>query len=150
MHPRISMAFRLPSARLTAAHIWERVADYLQKICTVILWASIIIWALEYFPSQDISDLENSYLAMLGKVIEPVMRPLGFDCRGSGKCSGPHSGRRGAQGHPEQNQPPVRHHRDPGGGAREDDLCGRRRRSGRICREKAPVLDRSVDRKAHV
>lgn len=71
--------FRLPSAKLTAAHIWERVADYLQKICTVILWASIIIWALEYFPSQDINDLENSYLAMIGKAVEPIMMPLGFD-----------------------------------------------------------------------
>lgn len=71
--------FRLPKARATAAHIWERVADYLQKICTVILWASIIIWALEYFPSQDLNDLENSYLAMIGKAVSPVLAPLGFD-----------------------------------------------------------------------
>ena len=71
--------FRLPKARNTIAHIWERVADYLQKICTVIIWASIIIWALEYFPGQDLSDLENSYLAMIGKAISPVLEPLGFD-----------------------------------------------------------------------
>ena len=71
--------FRRPSWRLTGAHVWERVADYLQKICTVILWASIIIWALEYFPSQDINDLENSYLAMIGKAVSPIMQPLGFD-----------------------------------------------------------------------
>ena len=71
--------FRLPKARNTAAHIWERVADYLQKICTVILWASIIIWALEYFPSQDLNDMENSYLAMIGKAVSPVLGPLGFD-----------------------------------------------------------------------
>lgn len=71
--------FRLPKARVTAAHIWERVADYLQKICTVILWASIIIWALEYFPSQDLNDLENSYLAMIGKAVSPILEPLGFD-----------------------------------------------------------------------
>ncbi len=71
--------FRLPKARATAAHIWERVADYLQKICTVILWASIIIWALEYFPSQDLNDLENSYLAMIGKAVSPLLEPLGFD-----------------------------------------------------------------------
>ena len=70
---------RLPRARTTAAHIWERVADYLQKICTVILWASIIIWALEYFPSQDLNDLENSYLAMIGKAVSPLLEPLGFD-----------------------------------------------------------------------
>ena len=71
--------FRLPKARVTAAHIWERVADYLQKICTVILWASIIIWALEYFPSQDLNDLEHSYLASIGKAVSPLLEPLGFD-----------------------------------------------------------------------
>ena len=72
-------AFHLPKVRATIAHIWERVADYLQKICTVILWASIIIWALEYFPSQDLNDLENSYLAAIGKAVSPVLAPLGFD-----------------------------------------------------------------------
>ena len=72
-------AFHLPKVRATVAHIWERVADYLQKICTVILWASIIIWALEYFPSQDLNDLENSYLAAIGKAVSPVLAPLGFD-----------------------------------------------------------------------
>ena len=71
--------FRLPKARNTAAHIWERVADYLQKICTVILWASIIIWALEYFPTQDLNDLEHSYLAAIGQFVSPLMAPLGFD-----------------------------------------------------------------------
>ena len=71
--------FRIPKARNTAAHIWERVADYLQKICTVILWASIIIWALEYFPMQDLNDLEHSYLASIGQFVAPALEPLGFD-----------------------------------------------------------------------
>ena len=71
--------FKMPRARNTAAHIWERVSDYLQKICTVILWASIVIWALEYFPTQDISDLEHSYLAAIGQFVSPLMEPLGFD-----------------------------------------------------------------------
>lgn len=71
--------FRIPKARNTAAHIWERVADYLQKICTVILWASIIIWALEYFPTQDLNDLEHSYLASIGQFVSPLLEPLGFD-----------------------------------------------------------------------
>ena len=71
--------FRLPKARHTAAHIWERVADYLQKICTVILWASVIIWALEYFPTQDLGDLEHSYLASIGQFVSPALEPLGFD-----------------------------------------------------------------------
>ena len=71
--------FRLPKARNTAAHIWERVEDYLQKICTVILWASVIIWALEYFPGQDLNDLEHSYLASIGQFVSPLLEPLGFD-----------------------------------------------------------------------
>ena len=71
--------FRLPKARNTIAHVWERVADYLQKICTVIIWASVIIWALEYFPGQDLGDMENSYLASIGKFVAPVLEPLGFD-----------------------------------------------------------------------
>ena len=71
--------FKMPKLRIAAAHIWERVADYLQKICTVILWASVIIWALEYFPTQDLNDLEHSYLASIGQFISPLMEPLGFD-----------------------------------------------------------------------
>ena len=71
--------FRLPKARNTAAHIWERVADYLQKICTVILWASVIIWALEYFPGQDLGDMEHSYLAAIGQFVSPALAPLGMD-----------------------------------------------------------------------
>ena len=71
--------FKLPKLRVALAHIWEKVADYLQKICTVILWASIIIWALEYFPNQNLNDLENSYLAAIGQFVSPVLEPLGFD-----------------------------------------------------------------------
>lgn len=45
--------FHRPAWRNTAHHIWERCADYLKKISTVILWASIIIWALYYFPRNE-------------------------------------------------------------------------------------------------
>ena len=71
--------FRLPKFRIAVAHIWERVADYLQKIVTVILWASIIIWALEYFPTQDLNDLEHSFLASIGQFVSPLLEPIGFD-----------------------------------------------------------------------
>ena len=71
--------YRRPTLRNTGLHIWERVADYLQKIPAVIIWASVIIWALTYFPTGDMADMEHSYLAMIGHWMEPVMRPLGFD-----------------------------------------------------------------------
>ena len=75
-------AFRKPTWRSTGMHIWERVSDYLQKISTVILAASVIIWALEYFPADRTGGGENkeeSCLAMIGRSISPVMEPLGFD-----------------------------------------------------------------------
>lgn len=71
--------YRRPTLRNTGLHIWERVADYLQKIPAVIIWASVIIWALTYFPTGNMADMEHSYLAMVGHWMEPVMRPLGFD-----------------------------------------------------------------------
>jgi len=74
--------FRTPTWRNTGMHIWERVSDYLKKISTVILAASVIIWALEYFPAgktDNGANPEESYLADIGKAIEPIMSPLGFD-----------------------------------------------------------------------
>ena len=71
--------YRRPTLRNTGLHIWERVADYLQKIPAVIIWASVIIWALTYFPTGNMADMEHSYLAMVGHWMEPAMRPLGFD-----------------------------------------------------------------------
>jgi len=71
--------FHLPSWRSIGGHIWYRVEDFLQKISSVVLCASIVIWALEYFPAGDLSQMDSSWLAMIGKAIEPVMAPLGFD-----------------------------------------------------------------------
>lgn len=74
--------FSRPTWRSTGLHIWERVSDYLKKISTVILAASVIIWALEYFPADKTNGgelKEESCLAMIGRGISPVMEPLGFD-----------------------------------------------------------------------
>ena len=45
----------------------------------MIIWASVIIWALTYFPTGSMEHMEESYLAMIGHWIEPAVRPLGFD-----------------------------------------------------------------------
>ena len=72
-------AFRMPTWKSIGGHIWYRVSDFLKKISTVVLCASVIIWALEYFPAGDLDHIETSWLAAIGQFIEPVMRPLGFD-----------------------------------------------------------------------
>ncbi len=71
--------FRMPTWKSIGGHIWYRVSDFLKKISTVVLCASVIIWALEYFPAGDLDHIETSWLAAIGQFIEPVMRPLGFD-----------------------------------------------------------------------
>ena len=84
--------YRIPTLRSVLKHMWEKAAQYLKKMGGVILIASIIVWALGYFPQyepapgteyteQELSSLqqENSYIGRLGHFIEPVIRPLGFD-----------------------------------------------------------------------
>lgn len=96
--------YRLPTMKNIFVHMWDKARQYLQKIGGVILIGVVIIWALGYFPREaspakisvteigTTSDsalsstinpkskhLENSYLGQLGRFIEPVMSPLGFD-----------------------------------------------------------------------
>ena len=119
--------YRIPTIRSILRHMWHKASLYLRKMGGVILVASIIIWALGYFPrkvrfstdydtrisalsnelksflpagesepnQQTILELQNqirdltilkknehlekSYIGRLGTLIEPVMKPLGFD-----------------------------------------------------------------------
>jgi len=80
--------YRMPTLRSTLKHVWFRTGLYMKKIGGVILIASVIIWMLSNFPQttshSTVSKKElqdNSFLGMIGKGIEPVMKPLGFDWR---------------------------------------------------------------------
>ena len=77
--------YRMPTAKAVLRHTWEKGKEYLKKMGTIILGASIIVWALSYFPTNEDRQVqaENSYMAKIGKTIEPVMRPCGFDWRQS-------------------------------------------------------------------
>jgi len=70
--------YRMPTLRSLLLHTWGRGAHYLKKMSTVILLASIIIWGLGYFPKNR-PTLEDSLIGQIGHIIEPVIRPLGFD-----------------------------------------------------------------------
>jgi ferrous iron transport protein B len=78
--------YRMPTVKVILSHMWDKGRHYLQKMGGVILIAVILIWALEYFPRGSSSgsredQLKNSYIGQFGQVIEPAIRPLGFDWR---------------------------------------------------------------------
>lgn len=101
--------YRMPTLRATVKHMWEKCSEYLRKIGTTILLATIVIWALSYYPrpkeevvvensvaqTEVVESMEGemspttpeqvshteSYIGHIGRFIEPVMRPLGLDWR---------------------------------------------------------------------
>jgi ferrous iron transport protein B len=109
--------YRMPSLRSTLTHMWHKGQQYLKKMGGLILIASIVIWALGYFPRsvqmqekyqnkrslvlqnktldsttihQKIRQIDlqeqneqqaRSYIGQLGKIVQPMMSPLGFDWR---------------------------------------------------------------------
>ncbi|MBQ3636404.1 MAG: ferrous iron transport protein B [Bacteroidales bacterium] len=74
--------YRLPTAKATFRHTWEKGRQYLKKMGGIILVASITVWALGYFPHDDslsaAEQQEQSIIGRIGKFVEPVFRPLGF------------------------------------------------------------------------
>lgn len=84
--------YRVPTFKASIRHTWAKGHEYLKKMGGIILFASIVVWALNYFPHHDetvpvveqsdtIDVSTDSFLAMAGKAINPVMEPLGFSWR---------------------------------------------------------------------
>ena len=75
--------YRFPTWKAMGRHTWEKGKQYLKKMGGIILVASIIVWALGYFPhNEQLSpreQQEQSYIGRIGKAVEPVFRPQGFD-----------------------------------------------------------------------
>ncbi len=76
--------YKIPSLRIVLARMVERGTSFLKTAGTLILAATIIVWALSYWPSgsstEDASTrVQNSYLGTMGKVLEPVVEPIGWD-----------------------------------------------------------------------
>mgnify|MGYP003530605916 FL=1 len=86
--------YRIPTAKAIFRHTWEKGAQYLKKMGGIIMIASIIIWFLGYYPNHESYETvaqqqEHSYIGQIGKAIEPVIEPLGFDWKlGVGLLSG--------------------------------------------------------------
>ena len=86
--------YRMPTVKSVLRHTWEKGVQYLKKMGGIIMVASIIIWFLGYYPNHNeyatqAEQQEHSYIGQIGKAIEPVIEPLGFDWKmGIGILSG--------------------------------------------------------------
>ena len=87
--------YRVPTFNAIIRHTWGKGEQYLRKMGGIILVASVVVWALNYFPNHDVSNehmatesneidiSHDSFLEMAGKTVQPVMKPLGFHWRAS-------------------------------------------------------------------
>lgn len=75
--------YRFPTGKAILRHTWEKGKQYLKKMGGIILVASLIVWALGYFPHNknlnNRKQKEQSYIGLIGKTIEPVFKAQGFN-----------------------------------------------------------------------
>ncbi|MBN8571893.1 MAG: ferrous iron transport protein B [Ignavibacteria bacterium] len=93
-------AYRKPKVWINTKHAYKNAIQYVKKAGPVILILSLVLWVLTTFPNfdpsipdadklsvEEVSSAKNSerlagsYAAMMGRFIEPVMKPMGMDWR---------------------------------------------------------------------
>jgi ferrous iron transport protein B len=76
-------SYRLPSLRTAAMQMLERAGLFLRRAGTVILSVSVILWALSTYPKHaelaPAERVQHSFVGEFGHVIEPLIKPLGFN-----------------------------------------------------------------------
>ena len=71
--------YKTPNGRTVAIYVWDKVKDYLSKAGTTIFIASIVLWfVLNTGTTGFVSDVQDSFAAMIGHVLVPVLRPAGL------------------------------------------------------------------------
>ncbi len=75
--------YRMPSLKTILLQMWERSWLFVKRAGTFILGVSIILWFLATYPRLEnvtpSEQLEHSFAGRTGKLIEPLIKPLGFD-----------------------------------------------------------------------
>lgn len=81
--------YRIPTLKATCRHMWSKAEQYLRKMGGIILVASVIVWALSYYPRPDVEgeltaqqaveQQADSYMGRIGRAISPLVEPLGFN-----------------------------------------------------------------------
>ena len=67
--------YHVPNARTVGLYVWHNTVEFVKKAGTLILIASVVVWALSTLPGRGV---EGSYLASFGRWLEPAGRPLGL------------------------------------------------------------------------
>lgn len=76
--------YAVPTPRVLAAVVWQRIAVFLRRAGTVIFAISVLLWAMGHYPraatpsTADVQ-LAQSALGRVGHAVEPAVRPLGLD-----------------------------------------------------------------------
>lgn len=82
--------YRRPTLRSLAARLLDRSKVFLCRAGTVVLAVAVLVWLLAHLPLKEGRQppIEESFAGSLGRAIEPVIRPLGFDWKiGAGLVS---------------------------------------------------------------
>lgn len=73
--------YRMPTFRSVGLRLYERGMAFLKRAGTVILAVTIVLWVLASIPMHNgkAPPIEQSLAGTLGRAIEPVIEPLGFN-----------------------------------------------------------------------
>lgn len=70
--------YKLPEFKSLLIHTWEKGKGFLKKAGTIIFSISVLVWFLSNFNMSGMVDINDSFLATIGRFIAPVFIPLGF------------------------------------------------------------------------
>jgi ferrous iron transport protein B len=84
--------YRWPTVRSIAFQVWDGAWSFVRKAGTIILFTTVVLWALLRFPGSEAPAgsteadaasyrMEHSVAGSMGRGLEPVFAPLGFDWR---------------------------------------------------------------------
>ncbi len=70
--------YRIPTLRSILIHAWDKLKGFAIKAGTIIFASTVLIWLLSNFNFSGMTDMENSFLASIGKTFQFIFAPLGF------------------------------------------------------------------------
>ncbi|AEB75467.1 ferrous iron transport protein B [Clostridium botulinum] len=70
--------YKLPEPKNLLLHTWDKGKGFVKKAGTIILSISILVWILSNFNFSGLTEINNSFLAYIGRALTPIFKPLGF------------------------------------------------------------------------